>query len=979
MEKEIQKNFIALQKAKSYQLKAERGFAAIVSLLAIMSMSVVFASGFLFVTLRGIEGMQAQTNSIQGYYASEAGIEDAIYRIKNNKNIGTETVVTVGSATATTTIATVGQIKTIIAEGALANATRKVQTELELSADETDFHYGVQVGEGGVEMDQNSTITGSIYSNGNVTGSSGARITGDAWIAGGASPTLDAKWEVQNADLAFGAATGGNSVTTVDSTGDTGEYTSIALGSDGFARISYMDNSNDDLKFARCTNADCTSSVRTAVDTAGEGYEVTSLALDANNFGYISYYHDGNDDQKFTRCTNADCSAKNTTIVESSGNVGDTSAIKIGSDGFARIAYFQDDAGDVKFAQCTNADCTAKNITTVDATNYAGEWLSLALGSNGFARISYHDDTNNELKFIRCTNDDCTNKNITLIDTTNDVGKYNSLVLDASNFAQISYYDASGENLKFVRCTNEDCTNKNITTVDSSGDVGQYSSIALGSDGFARISYYDESNTALKFVRCTNADCTTKNISTVDNAASVGKYTSVTLGSDGFARISYFDDSNDDLKFARCIDNDCTPSQQRLDVAQSFQLATSTASAVRRVSLYIKKVGTPSDITVRIMKDEGGRPGDSGSDVLASGTLSASAVTTNYGWVDISFTTNPTLNPGTTYWIMTDTSLDNNNYWVWGLDSAGGYAQGSAKFSDDWDNGVWSNITGDLDFRVWVGGTDTSLDGVVVEGDVHAHSITNSSVCGDAYYQYIDTNSLNFLNAPTTPPCPTPLTNGTAYPGSTDPPLLGMPISQGNIDKWKTDAQAGGTIAGNYTVSSNVSFGPKEITGDLVMTSNNKILIVTGTIYVQGNIDISNGSTIQCDAGYGANSCVIMADGWIHVSNNGAFSGSGTAGSYLMMLTTLACDGTGATSPDGKACGHHDGAVDVHNQATGVIFYATDGMINLHNGVNITEATAYKLRLDNTATITYDVGLSNVNFSSGPSAGWAISGWKEVQ
>src|SRR3989338_4544780 len=956
-----------------------KGFAAMISVLAVMALGLFFSSGFLFVTLRNSEALKNEINSAQSYYTAEAGIEDAIYRVRYNLNTGISNTVTIGDFTATTTVVTASNTKTIAAQGGGHNVIRNAQTTLTIDTSAVDFFYGVQVGEGGVEMGQNSEIRGSIYSNGSITGATGANITGDVQVAAGANPALDANWTTQNEDFAFGN-TAGAVITTVDSTADrVGEYTSIALGSDGLARISYMDDSNKDLKFARCTDVNCSSSARNAVDTAGEVYEVTSLALDAGDLAHISYYHDGNDDQKFSRCTNVDCSARNTTIIESTNNVGDTSAVKIGSDGFARIAYFQDDNGDVKYARCTNTDCTTKNITMVDSSGYVGEYMSLALGSNGFARISYFDDTSNELKFARCTDADCSTKNITVVDTDGTVGEHNSLVLDTNGFARISYYDFSSSALRFARCLHEDCTNKNITTIDSGGTVGEYTSIALGSDGFARIAYYDSSNSALKFVRCLDADCTTKNISTVDNAASVGKYSSLALGSDGFARISYYDDSSDDLKFARCLDADCTPSQQRLDVAQSFQLATSSASAVRRVSLYIKKVGLPSDITVRIMRDDGGAPGDDGGDVLASGTLSAAAVTANYGWVDVRFTTNPTPNPGTTYWIMTDTSLDNNNYWVLGLDRVGGYAQGSAKFSDDWDDENWSDIASDLDFRVWVGGGDMSLDGVIVNGDAHAHFIINSSVCGDAYYQYIDANSLNFLNAPTNPTCPTPLTNGTAYPDSTDPASLGMPISQGNLDQWKTDAQAGGTIAGNYTVSSNVSLGPKEITGDLVMTSNNKTLTVTGTIYVQGNIDISNGSTIQCDAGYGANSCVVMADGWVHASNNGTFSGSGMAGSYLMILTTLACDGTGATSPGGKACGHHDGAVDVHNQATGVIFYASNGMINLHNGVEITEATAYKLRLDNTATITYDTGLSNVNFSSGPSAGWRISEWKEIQ
>lgn len=93
-----------------------------------------------------------------------------------------------------------------------------------------------------------------------------------------------------------------------------------------------------------------------------------------------------------------------------------------------------------------------------------------------------------------------------------------------------------------------------------------------------------------------------------------------------------------------------------------------------------------------------------------------------------------------------------------------------------------------------------------------------------------------------------------------------------------------------------------------------------------------------------------------------------------MMLTNSNCDGS---SPTG--CTHHDGAVDIHNNATGVIFYAPNGMVNLHNGVNVTEVTAYKLRLDNTAIITYESGLANANFSSGPGASWQINDWKEVE
>ena len=407
----------------------------------------------------------------------------------------------------------------------------------------------------------------------------------------------------------------------------------------------------------------------------------------------------------------------------------------------------------------------------------------------------------------------------------------------------------------------------------------------------------------------------------------------------------------------------------QIDFAQSF-IAPSLDS-LAKVSLYLKKVGNPSSRTVKITANNGGSPDD---ESLASGTLNKDLVTTSYGWIDITFSSPTLLIAGNTYWIVLDASQSNDKYWVWCGDSNGSYSDGVSKYSEDWDDDSWAQITGDLNFRTYFGAGSSSLDGVIVQEDAKASTIIDSQICGDAYYQSIDSSSLDFLNNPTAQTCGTPTTSGTAHPNSPDPPVENMPVSQGNIDQWKADAQAGGTIAGSYSITSNTSLGPKEITGDLVMTSNNKTLTITGTIYVHGNIDISNGSAIRCTASYGTNSCVIVADGWIHTSNNGIFAGSGTTGSFIMLLTTLPCDGSFETG-----CTHHNGAVDVHNNATGVIFYAQNGKVNLHNGVNVTEVTAYKLALDNNAVVTYDQGLANAIFSSGPGGGYEILSWDEIE
>jgi len=407
-----------------------------------------------------------------------------------------------------------------------------------------------------------------------------------------------------------------------------------------------------------------------------------------------------------------------------------------------------------------------------------------------------------------------------------------------------------------------------------------------------------------------------------------------------------------------------------IDIAQSFKAGTS--STLAKVSVYIKRASNPGDRTVRILTDSSGSPSKTS---LASATLHDELVSTSYGWIDIVFLSPPDLTQGTTYWLMIDASRDSDDYWLWGKDQDQGYADGQAKYSQDWNaqKPIWTTIAGDLNFKTFMGGQMTSLDDVIVKGDAYANSIFNSHICGDAYFQAIDQDSADFLDDPSSPICSLPLTPGTDHPGSADPALQNMPISDSNIVDWREEATSGGTHPGDLRVSSNMTVGPQKIDGDLVMDSSKKILTVSGTIYVTGYIDIDNGSTIRCAASYGANSCVVLADRWIHISNNGVFGGSGQAGSYIMILSASNCDGTFSTG-----CGHHNGAIDLHNNAEGAIFYANNGYAYLHNGVNISELVAKRIQLEQNAIIRYERGLENAKFSSGPGGTWAITSWQEV-
>jgi len=167
--------------------------------------------------------------------------------------------------------------------------------------------------------------------------------------------TSDLAAKANTSDLAAKANTSdllplppGSSPITVDATGDTGLYTSMAIGVNGFPVISYYDNTTGDLRVAACSTATCSEKTLTTVDATGNTGLYTSIAIGVNGFPVISYYD-------FTN-------------------------------------------GNLRVAACSTATCSTSTLTTVDATGDTGWYTSIAIGVNGFPVISYRDNTNDDLR-----------------------------------------------------------------------------------------------------------------------------------------------------------------------------------------------------------------------------------------------------------------------------------------------------------------------------------------------------------------------------------------------------------------------------------------------------------------------------------------------------------------------------------------------------------------------------------------------------
>lgn len=187
----------------------------------------------------------------------------------------------------------------------------------------------------------------------------------------------------------------------VDSSGKVGSHASLTGVDQDTIFAAYYDMTNRRLKFANSSTGG-SGWTKTVIENASSGGDVGKytdiFALNKSHI-FVSYRDNGNGYLKFAKTVNGG-TTWSTAVVDNSGGTGIQTSIYANDSNNIVISYFDAKGNDLRLAQTVDGGASW-NTSAIDSVGGAGQYPSIFSTDNSTFFVSYYDGTNGALRFAK--------------------------------------------------------------------------------------------------------------------------------------------------------------------------------------------------------------------------------------------------------------------------------------------------------------------------------------------------------------------------------------------------------------------------------------------------------------------------------------------------------------------------------------------------------------------------------------------------